>query len=123
VDALIDNQVVVEIKTVSNAAIRREKDIYQLAANFICLREHGYSINAGQLLYIERTLTCMRTYEFSSQELVEYADTLVKKIKHIFDCLQTGQEAKQHLNYDLCKYCEYNHKCTKQSKNSNVVSK
>jgi len=116
VDALIDNQIVVEIKTVSNAELRREKDIFQVAANFICLRENGYDIRAGQLLYIERTLTRMRTYEFSTSELIEYADNLVKKIKHVFECLQSDQEATHYLSHDSCNYCEYNHKCTRRKK-------
>jgi len=118
VDALIDNQIVVEIKTVSNAELRREKDIFQVAANFICLREHGYNIQAGQLLYIERTLTRMCTYELSAAELTEYADNLVKKIKHVFECLQSGQEASQFLAYNMCRYCEYNHKCSRRKKDA-----
>jgi len=114
VDGVLDNDVILEIKTVSDCNVLREKDVFQVAANFLVLEDHGFHIRGGQLLYVERTLTRMQTFEFGEEELREYAKKLIAKINHLFDCIAKQQEPNAYLDLRQCVYCEYNKCCSRK---------
>jgi len=113
VDALLDDDVIVEIKSVTDARILREKDIMQVTANYLVLKEHGYNIRAGQLVYVARSLTRIETYEIPLDDLIKYAHALVSKIDHIFECAVKKTETAKYLDFKQCVYCDYSNLCSK----------
>jgi len=111
VDGVIDSNVLVEIKTLSDCKFLRQKDVMQLGANYLLLKEKGFDILSGQLVYIERTLTRMATYDFIKLELEHYAKEVVQKTKLIFECLEKEEPPTSFLNKKNCPWCEYHHIC------------